>query len=312
MGQIVQLTDWEDLQVLTHTALNAEIAQIINTVNALVNENWAGANAATNLDGLKVNIGTNATFLAEHGATGAHAAVAGTDMDTCRVLKNPGTPASKVTIVFDRLTVYDSDTINTRGRKLIQSTGAVTLVADVTASGASGLDTGSEAADTVYAIWVIKGTTTKAMLSTAQTIAALTLPSGYTHAKMVGIVYNNTGGDFEIPRPLVGAGYLTNFFPLFGQFATGTYVGTGSGQAITGVEFDPDYTITQGLLAQVAVHKSIDQVDAKSHTYNGAELASDGITALTADGFTVGSNDLVDKSGETFIWMAWKKSTGVG
>ncbi len=72
----------------------------------------------------------------------------------------------------------------------------VNLTLDITASGANGLDTGSEANSTWYHLWVISnGSTTAGLLSTSET--APTMPSGYTHKGYVGAVYNDSGGDFN-------------------------------------------------------------------------------------------------------------------
>lgn len=72
---------------------------------------------------------------------------------------------------------------------------SVNLTVDITASGANGLDTGSEAASTWYHIWVIyNGTTVAGLLSTSAT--APTMPSGYTYKAYVGAIYNSSGSNF--------------------------------------------------------------------------------------------------------------------
>jgi hypothetical protein len=66
------------------------------------------------------------------------------------------------------------------------------LTVDITASGANGLDTGSEAASTWYHLWVIYNPTTDTwagLLSISST--APTLPSGYTKKGYVGAIYND-------------------------------------------------------------------------------------------------------------------------
>lgn len=72
-----------------------------------------------------------------------------------------------------------------------------TLTADITASGANGLDTGSEASNTWYFIWVIYNPTTDteaALLSLSNTNP--TMPSGYTKKRLVGEIKNDSAGDF--------------------------------------------------------------------------------------------------------------------
>lgn len=75
---------------------------------------------------------------------------------------------------------------------------SVDLTVDVTASGANGLDTGSEANSTWYHLWVIRNAsgTVAGLLSTSAT--APTMPSGYTYKGYVGAVYNDSGGDFIV------------------------------------------------------------------------------------------------------------------
>ena len=73
----------------------------------------------------------------------------------------------------------------------------VNLTVDITASGANGLDTGSEASSTWYYLWVIYNpdtSTVAGLLSTSST--APTLPSGYTYKGLVGAVYNNGSSNF--------------------------------------------------------------------------------------------------------------------
>lgn len=67
---------------------------------------------------------------------------------------------------------------------------------DVSASGANGLDTGSEATSTWYYVWVIatESDTKAVMLSTSA--SSPTMPSGYTYKGLVGAIYNDSGGDF--------------------------------------------------------------------------------------------------------------------
>lgn len=73
-----------------------------------------------------------------------------------------------------------------------------TLTADLTASGANGLDTGSEATSTWYSVWVIADSSgviaPAALLSTS--VTSPTLPSGYDKKRRVGWVRNNASGNF--------------------------------------------------------------------------------------------------------------------
>lgn len=78
---------------------------------------------------------------------------------------------------------------------------SVDLTLDITASGANGLDTGSEASSTWYYIWVIYNPTTNTtagLLSTSY--SSPTMPSGYTYKQMVGAVRNNASSNFLLFR----------------------------------------------------------------------------------------------------------------
>lgn len=67
---------------------------------------------------------------------------------------------------------------------------------DITASGANGLDTGSEAGTAWYHIWAIAKTdgTNASLLSLSAT--APTMPSGYTLKTYLGAVFNNASSNF--------------------------------------------------------------------------------------------------------------------
>lgn len=73
---------------------------------------------------------------------------------------------------------------------------SVNETADITASGANGLDTGSEAGSTWYFLWVIAKAdgTVDSLLSLSST--APTMPSGYTFKALVGAIYNDGSSDF--------------------------------------------------------------------------------------------------------------------
>lgn len=70
------------------------------------------------------------------------------------------------------------------------------LTVDITASGANGLDTGSEATNTWYYIWVIAKDdgTTAGLLSVSS--SSPTMPSSYTKKRRVGVVRNDAGSNF--------------------------------------------------------------------------------------------------------------------
>lgn len=69
---------------------------------------------------------------------------------------------------------------------------------DITASGANGLDTGSEAGNTWYYVWLILNPTSGVVagLLSASAIAP-TLPSGYTKKRLISAVRNDGSSNFR-------------------------------------------------------------------------------------------------------------------
>lgn len=93
-------------------------------------------------------------------------------------------------ITAKRIMVFDS---GNNSRRLSN----VSVTADITVSGAGGLDTGSEASSTWYAIYVIYNSTTSTVNSLLSVSATSpTLPTDYTFFKMVGWIYNNSSSNF--------------------------------------------------------------------------------------------------------------------
>ena len=86
----------------------------------------------------------------------------------------------------------DSDNNN-----MTRTTASGAITVDITASGANGLDTGSEASNTWYYVWFIEKSsdgTQGGLLSTSAT--APTMPSGYDIKRLVGAVRNNASSNF--------------------------------------------------------------------------------------------------------------------
>ena len=107
-----------------------------------------------------------------------------------RVKNNATNPNYQVDINADGIVVRN-------GSKLLQLFD-VDLTVDITASGANGLDTGTESSNNWYYIWVIynPATATTAGLLSASS-SAPTLPSGYAYKKFVSAVLNNSSSNFK-------------------------------------------------------------------------------------------------------------------
>lgn len=106
------------------------------------------------------------------------------------VVKNNATnPNYQVDISADEIILQDASGNPMRVLNL-------SATADITVSGAGGLDTGAEATSTWYHLWVIaKADGTKSAVLSASATAP-TLPSGYAHKAYMGAVYNNSSGNF--------------------------------------------------------------------------------------------------------------------
>jgi len=107
-------------------------------------------------------------------------------------------------------------------------------------------------------------------------------------------------------------------------FNTKLYTGNGSSQAITGVNFEPDFLWIKGR-SGARNHSLFDIVRGNdkriiSNT-NGAETTETSVTSFDTDGFTLDSGTTSNANGETFVAWNWKagtsftndaSSTGVG
>lgn len=156
---------------------------------------------------LVVRAGEGVDFSGESGVLSANGVIA---PHKNLVVKNGTTAASTIDV--------DADAILLDGHRVVLD---VDITVDVTASGANGLDTGSEASSTEYHIWVIynpKTSTVAGLLSTSST--APTLPSGYTYKGYVGSIYNNSSGDFVTYHQINKRFYTTTVSALSNGGAT--------------------------------------------------------------------------------------------
>lgn len=130
--------------------------------------------------------GGNAQYPAANGSliTNLKAAVVG----AARNLVGAYATAATATYTADELVMK-----NSAGAAYVASN--VSFTVNITASGVNGLDAGLEAPDTWYYIHAIyNGTSTNGLISTSAT--APTLPSGYTYSALIGVIRNDSSGDF--------------------------------------------------------------------------------------------------------------------
>jgi len=109
------------------------------------------------------------------------------------VIVNAANPTYQIDVDADGLNLYNAS-------EEVKHANAVNVTIDVSASGANGLDTGSEASSTWYSIWVIGKAdgTVAGLLHAGGTgvIGDLTFPSGYTYARRIGWVRNDGSSNF--------------------------------------------------------------------------------------------------------------------
>lgn len=93
------------------------------------------------------------------------------------------------------LTVTADELVLKNGSGIPYLASSVNVTANIASSGANGLDTGAEAGNTWYYVWIIyNGTTVASLLSTSST--SPTMPSGYTYKALVGAVRNDGSSNF--------------------------------------------------------------------------------------------------------------------
>ncbi|MBF0351585.1 MAG: hypothetical protein HQM11_11175 [SAR324 cluster bacterium] len=183
----ISRTDFSSGTVISSSTMNAQFNGVYNAVNQLlsllqVKSGKVGINNPTPAHTLDVT-GT-ARF------TGAvNAAYFPASRNENVTLRTDATnPTYQVTLSADYLTLFNTDNVAYIAPN-------VSATVDITATGANGLDTGSEAPNIWYYIWAIyNGTTTSGLLSASSTTP--TLPSGYTYKKLMGAVRNDGSSNF--------------------------------------------------------------------------------------------------------------------
>ena len=97
-------------------------------------------------------------------------------------------------------------------------------------------------------------------------------------------------------------------------FNTKLYTGTGSSQAVTGVEFQPDWLWIKQRNSAVnnLLHDSIRGVTnlLVSNSTAGDDVNTNILTSFDSDGFTVGTNSASNGSGDTYVSWNWLGANG--
>jgi len=97
------------------------------------------------------------------------------------------------------------------------------------------------------------------------------------------------------------------------RVASGGYTGTGvDNRAITGVGFQPDVVIVKSddNSGVAEIRTSTMTGDSTKPMSGATALTSNMIQSLDADGFTIGANNAVNRTGRAYHWVAMKSYTG--
>ena len=89
-----------------------------------------------------------------------------------------------------------------------------------------------------------------------------------------------------------------------------TYTGNGAdSRAITGVGFEPSLVIIKGDTTQKAVWRTTSMSGDNATTFASEPLASNYIQSLDSDGFTIGTDAIVNSNGITYYYIAIRRET---
>jgi len=94
------------------------------------------------------------------------------------------------------------------------------------------------------------------------------------------------------------------------EISTGTYLGNGVDDRAIAVAFQPDIVIVMGDdndASQPWICRTLDMAATVSKEAHGP-IHSSGIKSLTVTGFTVGTNQVVNKAGTNYFFIAIKKN----
>jgi len=123
-------------------------------------------------------------------------------------------------------------------------------------------------------------------------------PSGFTVG--TSALVNATGTTYQWVAWRTGPDEMT----------AGTYTGTGASQSIAGLNFSPDIVFVLGNNGDEPVYKvSVVTPAAVAFSFTGGN-STNYITALGSDGFTVGTDTRVNRSGDLYHYLAWNETAG--
>jgi hypothetical protein len=111
---------------------------------------------------------------------------------------------------------------------------------------------------------------------------------------------SNTGNSYQ----------SASIFPGAIKMASGTYTGDASDNRAITVGFQPDFVIVKDTAATEGAGRSSTMAgDLSKPMASLTAFAADHIQSLTANGFTIGTNNRVNRNGRTYHWSAFKANS---
>jgi hypothetical protein len=130
----------------------------------------------------------------------------------------------------------------------------------------------------------------------ALAVALLALAVPVALAVFVATI-SNTGNSFQ----------AASIFPGAIKMASGTYTGDAADNRAITVGFQPDFVIVKDTNATEGAARSSSMAgDVSKPMGSATAFAADHIQSLTATGFTIGTNNRVNRNGRTYHWVAFK------
>lgn len=195
----------------------------------------------------------------------------------------PGT--TQVTVTADQLIVRS---VAGSGVRIT----SVNVTGTITTSGANGLDTGAEAANTIYYVWVIRKSsdgTVAALFSTASAIGSITFPSGYDQAALVSAVGNNNSSDF-IDFKQNGRKYIFTTWAKMANGTLGTWASTYASVDLTPANMSTNPGFVPSALSNYCFGSLVN--------YGGGSSVLSNLSTNTGNSLTdIGNRYLLDAGG---------------
>lgn len=283
-----------------------------------------------------LNTALNTFLTKEHSDTGVHTQVSVGITDL--VIESGATAASQVLITATYITTH-----NTGGNKSVAGLDAdgdaetisETILLDDSDDSLDATDGSAlvEVANTTYTILCLRDLTTGGVYTTKfvfydgasldSTFYSTDLAGyntrmsmAYTHARIVGAVFNDLNEDLEQPRPIGGGSTNDLWKPGPMMMAAGIFSGTGTSTEITGLGFTPDLVIVKNTISlpgpsgySAYWRYVLAGAGGWVQAFGAVVGLQEVITSLGYDGFTVGTADQGNEDSQLIFWIAFKMHT---